>query len=452
MRTVAAIAVLVSLLASLASGAEDWPQFRGPTGQGDALDDHLPLHWSESEGIKWKTPLPGRGWSSPVVANGRIWLTAAVEKAKDEAKRAELLKSYEKLPVSEQFLRFESVTLKAIEVDLESGKILREIKLFEIESPAPIHGLNTYASPTPVLDAANGRLFCHFGTFGTACIDTVTGDLIWTRQFELQHVVGPGSSPALYGKLLIIPNDGADSQYVVALDAATGQTVWKQNRPPIRAENTDQHKAFSTPLIIDVNGLPQAVIPGAQWFVAYEPSTGKELWRIDHGPGFSNVARPVFDCNLLFLNTGLGKAQLWAVRPDGVGDVSYTHVAWRETRQVPAMSSPAISEGRIYMVTDGGVVSCLDAKTGNAFWRERMPGKYSASPVVGAGRVYFWSHEGRTTVIADSEEFKVLAKNDLDGMIMASPAVVSGDIVLRSDTSLYRISGSRKKDPVLASP
>jgi outer membrane protein assembly factor BamB len=364
-----------------------------------------------------------------------------VEKAKDEAKRAELLKSYETLPAEEQFLRFDSVSLKAIEVDFDSGKILREVNLFEREAPAPIHGLNTYASPTPVLDLENGRLFCHFGTFGTACIDTKTGEPIWKRQLELQHVVGPGSSPALYGNLLIVPNDGIDRQYIAALDAATGETVWEQDRPAIREENTDHHKAFSTPLLIDFNGRSQAVIPGAQWFVAYDPLSGDELWRVDHGPGFSNVARPVFNGKLLFLNTGLGKAQLWAVRPDGVGDVSETHVVWRETRQVPAMSSPVLSHGRIYMVTDGGVASCLDAETGKTLWRERMPGKYSASPLAGPGRVYFLSHEGRTTVIADSEEFKVLARNDLDGMLMASPAAVDGDLVLRTDSSLYRVSG-----------
>jgi outer membrane protein assembly factor BamB len=441
LRTAVAITIFASLTGSFASAADVWPQFRGPTGQGDALQEQLPLEWSETKGIEWKTPLPGRGWSSPVVGGGRIWLTAAVEKAKDEAKRAELLKSYETLPAKEQFLRFDSVSLKAIEVDFDSGTILREVNLFERESPVPIHGLNTYASPTPVLDLESGRLFCHFGTFGTACIDTTTGEIIWERQLELQHVVGPGSSPALYENLLIVPNDGIDRQYIAALDVATGETVWERDRPPIREENTDHHKAFSTPLVIEVNRRPQAVIPGAQWFVAYDPLSGDELWRVDHGPGFSNVARPVFDGKLLFLNTGLGKAQLWAVRPDGVGDVSETHVVWRETRQVPAMSSPVLSNGRIYMVTDGGVASCLDVETGETLWRERMPGKYSASPLAGAGRVYFWSHEGRTTVTADSEEFKVLARNDVDGMLMASPAAVDGDLVLRTDTHLYRITG-----------
>ncbi|BBO33314.1 PQQ-binding-like beta-propeller repeat protein [Lacipirellula parvula] len=441
MRSEVLLAILLMAVGASARGAEAWPQFRGPTGQGEAQEERLPLEWSESEGIKWKAPLPGRGWSSPVVANGRIWLTTAVEQAQDEAKRAELLKSYEKLPVNEQFLRFDSISLRVIEVDFESGKILREINLFERESPPPIHGLNTYASPTPVLDTETGRLFCHFGTFGTCCIDTHTGEIVWKRQLELDHVVGPGSSPALYKNLLIIPNDGIDRQYIAALDVATGKTVWEQSRPPIRENNTDHHKAFATPLVIEVDGRPQAVIPGAQWFVAYDPLSGDELWRIDHGSGFSNIARPVFDGQLLFLNTGLGKAQLWAVLPDGAGDVTETHVAWRETRQVPAMSSPALSNGRLYMVSDGGVASCLDSETGKTLWRERMPGKYSASPLTGGGRVYFWSHEGRTNVVADSNKFELLSQNDVDGMLMASPAAIDGDLLLRTDTSLYRVTG-----------
>jgi outer membrane protein assembly factor BamB len=384
--------------------------------------------------------LPGRGWSSPVVGNGRIWITAADETAKDETKRAQLLKSFETLPVNEQFLRFESISLKAIEVDFESGAILQEIALFDHEAPPQIHGLNTYASPTPVLDVVNHRLFCHYGTFGTACIDTATGERIWERHFQLQHVVGPGSSPTLFEDLLIIANDGIDRQYVTAVNAATGQTVWETQRPPIREENTDHHKAFTTPLVIEVQGRPQVVVPGPQWFVAYDPRSGEELWRIDHGRGFSNVASPVFDGRLLFLNTGFGKAQLWAVRVDGTRDVGDTHVVWRETRQVPTMSSPVISNGRLFMVSDGGVASCLSAETGKTLWRKRIPGKYSASPLVGADRVYFSSHEGKTTVVAESDEFEVLEENELDGMLMASMAVVGGELVLRTDTSLYRIT------------
>jgi len=212
-------------------------------------------------------------------------------------------------------------------------------------------------------------------------------------------------------------------------------------RPPIREENPDQRKAFATPLVIEVDGRAQAVIPGAQWFVAYDPVSGDEIWRLDHGRGFSNVARPVYDGRFLFLNTGFGKPQLWAVRPDGSGDVTETHVAWREAQQIPAMSSPVVSDGRIYVISDGGVATCFDAETGKTLWRERVPGKYSASPLVGAGRVYFSSHEGRTTVVADAAEFEKLAENELDGMLMASPAVAAGDLVLRTDSHLYRITG-----------
>jgi outer membrane protein assembly factor BamB len=431
--------VLVFVSAGAASAADVWPQFRGPTGQGEALEERLPLEWSESEGIKWKTPLPGRGWSSPVIADGRIWVTAAEEHEADEAQRAEILSAVEKVPVRNQMVAFSSVTLKAIEVDLARGKILRQVKLFEPQAPPPIHQLNTYASPTPVL--ADGRLYCHFGTFGTACVDTETGEVVWRRELALRHIVGPGSSPVLYEKLLIITSDGGDRQYITALDAATGETVWEKDRPPIREADPDNRKAFSTPLLIEAGGRPQAVIPGAQWFVAYDPASGDELWRVDHGPGFSNVSRPVFDGRFLFLNTGFGKPQLWAVRPDGTGDVSDTHVVWRETQQIPAMSSPALSGGRIYVISDGGVASCLDAETGKTLWRERVAGKYSASPLVGAGRVYFSSHEGRTTVVEDSDEFKVLARNELDGMLMASPAAVEGDLVLRTDSSLYRVTG-----------
>jgi outer membrane protein assembly factor BamB len=428
--------IALVLGSELAAAADVWPQFRGPTGQGEALQERLPLEWSEAEGIKWKTPIAGRGWSSPVIADGRVWLTTAVEQQLDDAQREEILKA---TATPGQMAAVGSVSLKAIAIDLATGKLLREIPLFEPQAPPPIHQLNSYASPTPVLHG--GRLLCHFGTFGTACVNTESGEVVWRRELKLQHIVGPGSSPVVYENLVIIASDGGDRQYITALDAATGDTVWEKDRPPIRAEDPDNRKAFSTPLLIEVNGRPQAVIPGAQWFVAYDPASGDELWRVDHGRGFSNVARPAFDGRLLFLNTGFGKPQLWAVRADGAGEVSDTHVVWRETQQIPAMSSPAVSGGRIYLVSDGGVASCLEAESGRTLWRERMPGKYSASPLVGAGRVYFSSHEGRTTVVRDSAEFEVLAENELEGMLMASAAAVEGDLVLRSDTSLYRVTG-----------
>jgi outer membrane protein assembly factor BamB len=402
-------------------------------------DGKLPLAWGEGQGLKWKTSLPGRGWSSPVVANGRVWLTSAEEHAGDDAKRKELLKTVESLPVAEQMISMGSVTLVALELDLATGNLLRRIELFKAESPAPIHGLNSYASPTPVI--ADGRVFCHFGTFGTAAVDAQTGEVVWRQKLPLDHVVGPGSSPVAYGGVLIVPCDGADQQFIAALSVDTGAIVWKTPRPPIRATNGDQRKAFCTPLLVDVNGRSELVIPGAQWFIAYDPLDGSEIWRVDHGSGFSNVARAVFDGRQLYLCTGFGRPQLWAVRADGTGDVTETHVVWRQKQQIGAKPSPVVSDGRVYEISDTGVATCLDAATGQPIWRERMSGNYSASPMVGDGKVYFLSQEGRTTVVEDGPKFKVLAKNDLDGMQMASPAAVEGDLLIRTDTHLYRAGG-----------
>jgi outer membrane protein assembly factor BamB len=441
-RLLVALAIAMVMLGPTAPahGAEAcWPEFRGPGGLGQATDPDLPLRWSEDRSVRWKTAVPGRGWSSPVVADGRIWITTAEEHQADDAQRAALLKTVENVPVAEEMVAFASVTLAAVELDLQTGAILRRIELFHPVAPPPIHGLNSYASPTPVLDG--GRVYCHFGAYGTACIDAATGEVKWRRKFEIDHIVGPGSSPVVCGKVLIIPCDGSDRQFIAGLDVDTGDTAWLRDRPPIREQDPDQRKAFCTPLVIEAAGRRQAVIPGAQWFVAYDPATGEEIWRIDYDKGFSNVARPVFDGQMLYLCTGYGGRQLWAVRPDGVGDVGATHVAWRQSQQVPTMSSPAVSQGRLYLVTEGGVASCLDAKTGDTVWRKRLGGNYSASPLVGAGRVYFCSQEGRTTVLRDGPAFELLAENELDGMLMASPAAVDGDLLLRTDTHLYRIGG-----------
>lgn len=431
------LSLALGLVLSAVARGDDWSQFRGPSGQGDVGAVDLPLRWSEAEGVRWKTPLPGRGWSSPVIANGRIWLTTAVEKAA----------AAEEPPVTnEQVARVSSGTdmgaaaaidLLALEVDLETGKLLRTVNLFSVDEPPPIHNLNSYASPTPVL--VGGRLICHFGTFGAAAVDVNSGEVLWRRPMELDHIVGPGSSPVVVDDVAILTCDGADKQFIAALDITNGEIRWQVDRPPIRETNPDMRKSFATPLVFEQAGRKQAVIPGAQWFVSYDPATGNELWRVDHGNGFSNVPRPVFDGERVYLCTGFGKPQLWAIRSDGSGDVTETHVDWREKQQIPAKSSPIISEGRIYVISDGGVASCFSAADGNMLWRERIPGKYSASPILANGRLYFCSHEGSTTVVADSPKYEELAVNQLDGMHMASPAVAGEDLILRTDSHLYRI-------------
>ena len=435
----ACLAVLALALPAVSVlAADQWPQFRGPSGQGVAEDVALPVHWSESEGVKWKTPLPGRGWSSPVIAEGRIWVTTAEEHLASDDERAALLEEFPNKGIAKQMAVMASVRLSAIEIDLATGKVLRQIELFNVEPPPMIHGLNSFASPSPAIAA--GRVVCHFGTMGTACVDAKTGDVLWRRKFEIDHIVGPGSSPIIHKGLVILTCDGGDKQFIVALDAKTGEDVWRVDRPPLREENPDLRKAYCTPLIYMAAGREQMVIPGAQWFVAYDPGTGKEIWRVDHGAGYSNVPAPLFDGEKVYVDTGFNKGQLWAVRVEGSGDVSETHVAWRQTQQMPTMPSPVMADGRIFVISDSGVATCLDAENGKVVWRERVPGQYSASPLLGAGLVYFCSHEGRTTVIAATDEFKKLAENDLDGKLMASPAVADGDLILRTDTHLYRIT------------
>lgn len=438
------LAFIAGLLACLAPSAarceESWPQFRGPGGQGQTDERALPLRWSESEGIVWKTALPGRGWSSPVAAKGRIWVTTAEEQAPAPEEQDRIEESAASHPIANPMNVAGAVTLSALEIDLATGSLLRQVRLFDVESPPAIHGLNSYASPTPAL--VDGRVICHFGAMGTACVDAATGEVLWRKTLKIDHIVGPGSSPIVYHHLVILTCDGGDEQYVAALDVETGEPVWRVDRPPMRIDNPDMKKAYCTPLVITVDGRDQAVIPGAQWFVSYDPSSGQEIWRLDHGSGFSNVPTPVFDGERVFLDTGFGRAQLWAVQVKGVQPGSMPPVDWRHAQQMPTMPSPVVGDGRVFAISDGGVASCLDAATGKVVWRERVPGQYSASPIVGAGRVYFSNHDGCTTVVANSNKFEVLAENELEGKQMASPAVIDGELIFRTDSHLYRIRGA----------
>jgi outer membrane protein assembly factor BamB len=370
-------------------------------------------------------------------------VTTAEERAPTPEEQDRIKEAMGSNPMANQMSAAAAVTLSALEIDLSSGSVLRQVKLFDVDSPPAIHGLNSYASPTPAI--ADGRVICHFGAMGTACVDAATGEVLWRKKLEIDHIVGPGSSPVVYQSVVILTCDGGDKQFVAALDMETGELVWQVDRPPIRIENPDMRKSYCTPLVITVDGRDQAVIPGAQWFVSYDPRTGQEIWRVDHGNGFSNVPAPVFDGERVFLDTGFGKAQLWAVHVKGVQPGSEPPVDWRHTQQMPTMPSPVVSDGRIFAISDGGVASCLDAATGKVVWRERVPGQYSASPIVGSGRVYFSNHDGRTTILANSDQFEVLAENQLEGKHMASPAVVQGELILRTDSHLYRIRGTDHK-------
>ena len=381
----------------------DWPQFRGPTGQGVSDERGLPLTWSENKNVRWKVAIPGRGWSSPVVQGDRIWLTTATEEGK---------------------------SLRAIAVDRNTGAILQNVEVFRLKSAKLANSKNSFASPTPVVEGE--LVYVHFGAFGTACIKQ-SGEIVWKTRLEYdngQH--GTGGSPVIYDDLLILSCDGNDVQFVVALDKATGKVRWKKMR--------EGYQAYTTPLVVALPEGDQVISPGAFRATAYEPRTGKEIWQVKYGEGFSNVPRPVFGHGLVFICTGFQQPSLLAIRPDGRGDITKSKIVWRLDRGVPLTPSPLLVGDELYMVTDNGIATCVDAKTGQELWRARLGGNHSASPIYADGKIYFLSEEGESVVIAPGRQLRHLATNQLDGPTLASMAVSDSSLFIRTATHLYRIS------------
>ena len=415
---------MVAIVGQTPSG-ENWPEFRGHSGDGHSSVIGLPLSWSETQNVRWKTPIPGRGWSTPVVWGKQVWLTTATEDGR---------------------------AMSVLCVERNTGKVLLNRELFQNPNPEPLgNDVNSYASPTPTIEA--GRVYVHFGSYGTACLDTRTFQTLWERRnLPCRHYRGPSSSPILFGNLLILTLDGADYQYVTALDKKTGKTVWKTDRTAnwgdfdpngkVIAEG-DFRKAHSTPLITLVNGQPEMVSMGAKAGYAYDPKTGKELWKVDYR-GFSASFRPVEGEGLVFVPTGYSRSDLWAVRLGGRGNVTSSHIVWKYSKNVPSKPSPLLLNDLLYLVDDAGVVTCLEAKTGNEVWKERMGGHFSASPLTAEGRIYCFSEEGKTTVLKPGRKFEVIAESQLKDGFMASAAVAGKAFFLRTKTHLYRIETRAK--------
>jgi len=422
---------LVLLIIGRLSAPADWPEFRGPTGDGHVSGPNdkpvgLPLHWSETNNVRWKTEIPYRGWSTPLVMSGQIWLTTATQDGHD---------------------------FFAIEVDPETGKIRRNEKVFHSDNPEPLGNgasMNCYATPSPLIEP--GRVYVHFGRFGTACLDTSTGKTIWKREdIQCRHYRGASSSLIAFKKLLILTMDGVDVQYLLALDKQSGKTVWRTDRsvawndenvPGPMARDGDLRKAHSTPLIVSASGKPVMLSAGAKAAYGYDPQTGKELWRVQY-PDWSTAPRPVFDRDLAFFVTGLNKRVLLAVKTGGQGDITETHVAWKLDRHVGVYASPIVVDGLLYTAAEENYVTCIEAATGHVVWTEGIGGRYAASPIYADGRLYFFNQQGTTTVLKPGRTFSVLATNTLANGFMASPAVADNAFILRTKTHLYRIASQQ---------
>ena len=394
--------------AAQAASGSDWPEFRGPTGQGHSTATNLPTVWSATNNVAWRTPLPGAGWSSPVLVNGRIYLTTATTTG---------------APGNQ--------SLRALCLNATTGQILWNVEAFAA-LVSKGHGKNSQASPTPI--AHDGRLYVHFGHQGTACLD-LTGKVLWKNNaLKYSPVHGNGGSPILVEDLLVFSCDGASGPFVVALDKASGDMRWKTPRETAASKKF----SFSTPLLITVAGQKQIISPGSGAVCAYAPD-GRELWRARYGEGYSVIPRPVFGHGLLFLGTGYDRPTVMAVRPGGTSDVTESHVAWTLTKGAPNTPSTLLIGDELYVVADSGVASCVDAKTGTVHWQERACSNTSASPIFADGKIYIQDEQGLGVVLKPGKTFTKLAANLIGERTLASYAATDGALFIRGDKHLYRI-------------
>jgi outer membrane protein assembly factor BamB len=394
------------------ASADEWPEFRGPTGQGLSTAKNVPVKWGADENVAWRAKLPGQGWSSPVLSGGKVFLTCAAKTG-------------------------DNVTLAAACLDAKSGKLLWGTDLFNPDPAAVkvMHRKNTLASPTVVV--RGDRVYAHFGHMGTAALDTA-GKVLW-RQTELSYppTHGNGSSPMLTDRAVVFSADAQRDPFLAALDQQTGRVLWKTSRQGGAAKSKF---SFATPLLIDVGGRPQIVSPASGYVAAYAPDTGAEIWRVEYGMGYSVVPRPVYAHGLLFLSSGFDKATLYAIRPQGAaGDVTNTHVAWRQAKGAPLTPSALVLGDEVYTVSDNGIATCADAKTGTVHWTHRLDGNYSASPVAAEGRVYFQNETGLGYVIKAGKTYEQLAENDVKERTLASYAVGEGALFIRTESQLLRV-------------
>ncbi|MFT4549595.1 MAG: outer membrane protein assembly factor BamB [Verrucomicrobiales bacterium] len=411
--------VFVGLCQPSARG-KDWPQFRGPDGQGHSAAVGVPIKWSEKDNVVWKKAIPGEGWSSPVLVDGRLYLTSAVAENGDG-------------PNADR-------ELHVLCVDAASGKVVWDREVFPQEgSKAPrIHKKNSHASPTPVVE--KGKVYVHFGHQGTACLNT-EGKVLWqNRELVYAPVHGGGGSAVIAGDRLIFTCDGQKNPFVAGLVKSNGRLAWKFKR------DTGAKKKFSfaTPLVIEVKGESQVIVPGSGGVSALDPRTGREIWFVDYDQGYSVIPRPVYGNGMVFVSSGYDRPVAMAIKVDGKGDVTDSHVAWQTDDRAPNTPSMLLVGEELYMTSDGGVTSCLDAKSGDVYWSERTGGGMSASPLYAEGRIYIQDEKGTCTVIKAGTEFEKLATNRIDGRTLASFAVDDGVIFLRSETHLYRIGRAAK--------
>ena len=398
---------------------ENWTHLRGSKLDGHSASTNAPVSWSETSNVLWKTEIRGVAWSSPVVFGDQVWTSSATQNGEE---------------------------MFVVCTDFNSGKIVKEVMLFKPDSVQHIHPTNSYATSTPCIE--DGFVYVHFGTYGTACVDSRTFEIVWTRtDLNCEHMQGAASSPFIYKNVLILHIEGTDVQYLVALDKRTGKTVWKTERPQEYYTNIEPvyRKAYCTPIVVEVNGKDQLISNGSQLAIAYEPETGKEIWQVFYGYD-STISMPLSYGGLVFVNSGwifpkdgAAYVRLLAVDPTGTGDVTKTMVKWETGTDVPQISTPVIVDSLVYMVHERGDLTCLNAKNGMVIWKTKLKDQFNASILYASGNIYLFSLKGKTYVIKPGLSYQLVAENQLNGVVKATPAIVRNNIILRTDKFLYRI-------------
>jgi outer membrane protein assembly factor BamB len=407
-------------LFNMAAQETAWTHFRGSRLDAVSLEKTVPVSWNDQKGIAWKVPVDGKGWSSPVVYNNQIWVTTATDDGKE---------------------------MYALCYDFASGRQLFKVKVFEPGKVQSKHNINTYATPTPCIE--NNFVYIHFGTYGTACLKTADGSVVWKRtDLNCEHVQGPGSSPVIYKNMLILHIEGTDVQYIIALDKKTGNTIWKTDRPKECYDKLTRigKKAYITPLIVNVNGRDLLISNGSAVCIAYDPITGKEVWRFVEGED-STIAMPFAENGMVYFITsfvtppeGVQYCELVAVDPSGSGDIAATHLRWRIKLSILQLSTPVIRNGLIYMVDTKNNLLCINASDGTTVYSDRLREKYNSSPVIAAGNIYYISINGEVMVVKEGKTPDIIARSNVEGEVYATPAILNKSIIIRTSDYLYRIS------------
>ncbi len=401
---------------------KNWTHFRGTKMNGITESGAIPMKLDESV-IKWKTEIHDKGYSSPVVYNNQIWITTGKTDGKE---------------------------LFAVCIDYQTGKIIYDIKVFTPDEIERRHSVNTYATPTPCIE--KGFVYVHYGSMGTACINTADGSIVWKRtDFKFKNVHGPGSSPIIYKNLLILHYEGMDVRYIVALDKSNGNVKWKTDRPAEPYEPLDAagKLAYITPIVINIKRHDMLISNGSAICQALDPNTGKEIWRVVDGAE-TTIAMPFIEQGVLYWYTGymIGEdgakyTDLLAVNPDGKGDITSTNIIWKKKDETSSnqMLSPVIKDGLIYTCTTKNIMMCVEATTGKENWSTHVTSSFNASPLLINGNIWFFSVKGEILVLKPGRKYEVIAQNQMDSGIWATPAVLRNSMILRTQNYLYRISG-----------